>query len=377
MDGRKAALADGWCCIDEEGGEVSMLKSLLIRYTKKKYAEDFLAGTISLSSLSTYWTYADIRNYSDVIFGKGSRSELEAEISSHNMMQMDVSEGVYSDIPDDYFDQLVKESQNHIVKSARFRMEAYGYCNLSCFYRVDYADINGRAKVDEDNLAYIALQNGITVTADDIRKKTYLVDELKHTILPENHLLSPYQVHIVQLPNFEMDKFGDAVILVKNEEEFSRRIINAVKQQGGDCVIGDVIYHPISGKNILKYKHHVTLISDKCINITNIIDKNTIKMYGCLDKYDKYQAQKEWRICWLPKEHNHERKILNVGDLHDIVEIIPREQVRKRLLEIYPGYIPGYVTTKRDRNYGTISYTEFKKKVEQVDGLAKILLEVI
>ena len=114
-------MADSWRCIDEERREVSMLKSLLIRYTKKKYAEDFLVGTISLSSLSTYWTYADIRNYSDVIFGKVSRSELEAAISSHNIMQMDVSEGVYSDIPDDYFDQLIKESQNHIVKSARFR----------------------------------------------------------------------------------------------------------------------------------------------------------------------------------------------------------------------------------------------------------------
>ena len=370
-------MADSGSCVDEERCEVSILKSILIRYTKKKYAEDFLTGKINLSSLSTYWTFANMKNYSDLIAGKLSQSELETVIKSHNMKQIDISEGVYSYIPDDYLDQFSKEFQNHIVKSARFRMEAYGYCNLTCFYRVDFADINSNAKVDEDNLAYIASQNGITVTADDIRKNANLVAELKHTILPENDLLPPHQVHIVQLPNFEMDKFGDTVILIKNEEEFTRRVINAVKQQGGDCIIGDVIYHPIPGKDILKHEDHITLISDECINIPNIINKNTINIYGCLDKYDKYQAQKEWRICWLAREHNYERKILNVGDVHDIVEIIPRELVRKRLLEMYPGYIPGYVTTKRDRHYGTISYAEFKKKVEQVDGLGKILLEVI
>jgi hypothetical protein len=99
-------------------------------------------------------------------------------------------------------------------------------------------------------------------------------------------------------------------------------------------------------------------------------------LYGSLDKYDIYAKQKEWRICWLPETNNYAPKILRVGDLRDIIEIVPVSELEKKLLSIFPGYFLGYVDKTRKRCMGTMSYRDFKRRVESIDGKCRLILDI-
>ena len=77
----------------------------------------------------------------------------------------------------------------------------------------------------------------------------------------------------------------------------------------------------------------------------------------------------------MQKELNNKPKILRVGDLSDIIEIVPSDRISKRLLEMFPGYIPGILETEKAKVNGTVSYSKFKKLVEKIDGKCQIIME--
>ncbi len=322
------------------------MKSVLIRFTNSKYADDYLAGRLSLSPLSSFWNlkYGRI-NQADVDAGRVTFEDYERTRRFLEMHQDDMQEGVCAQIPcnklpKDFFDVL----EGHILHDVRLRAEAYGYCKLLCFFRVDYEE---------------------TVSQGQMRK-------------------------VVQLPDKLMDNYGDMVILIKDEEEFTRRVIEAVKRQGGDCVIGDVRYQLLKDRAFNRKvggRHHISMISggdgvngdinDGLFHISELINEESKNIhYGSLDKYDIYKQQKEWRVCWLPTEYNHERKTLGVGNLEDIIEIIPTRDIRERLINLYPGYVPGFVETERRSFSGTLEYHQFMQKIESIDGLCRIIMEL-
>ena len=97
---------------------------------------------------------------------------------------------------------------------------------------------------------------------------------------------------------------------------------------------------------------------------------------GCLDKYDRFAKQKEWRVCWLPSELNYEAKILHVGSLEDIIDIVPTKDFRRYLLKKYSGYVPGIITNNRRTIAGTESYGAFKTRMRDIDGTGEFVVEI-
>ncbi len=365
------------------------MNSTLIRYTDSKYADDYMNGDLYMSSLFKFWDLEKGRiNYYDAINGKVSEEKYKQALEFEKMRQQDFSEGVASQFPWDQLPEDIKEAfGNFIIHDARFRVEAYGYCNLLCFYRVDTIDCEQRMPVDKDNLSYLLEQKGVSVLSEEIRTLNQVqLKDLFSKVIPVNPLLDRSKNHMIQLPARSMDRYGDMVVLIKDEVEFVNRIAEAVKRQGGEYIAGNIKYHKIkdrSNPDELKERNHVSVYSsggkdDGLFDMKEMLaDKDQIIRYGCLDKYDVFEEQKEWRICWMPEVRNRQDKTLHVGSLQDIIEIIPRENIRSRLLEIYPGYIPGFVNKEgRSIAGGTMTYSRFKQFVENIDGKGRLFFDI-
>lgn len=309
------------------------MKSILIRYTDSQYAKSYLTGDLYLSSLSRFW-------------------DLRPGITGQN----DFSEGISAQLPNDVLSEtlgkeFVEAFGQHLIHDARFRIEAYGYCNLLCFYRIDAIDTTGSVKIDT---RYISL-------------------------VKSNPLLNNRLKHVVQIPDDSMNNFGDTVIIVKDETKFIERVISAIKKIGGECVIGDVRYHRIKDRvdPSRLNRPHGTLISDEPMDIDMFCcGRDDIISYGSLDKYDVYKKQKEWRICWLSNERNNEPKWLHAGDMSDIIDIVPSSKIISKIQQLFPGYLMGYVEEVRRQCTGTMSYREFKNLIEGIDGKCRPLFEI-
>lgn len=359
--------------------------SILIRYTDSQYVDSYLKGELYMSSLSSFWDISKnkISRY-DVESGKVTEEDIKRAQEYEELNQQDFSEGVFSQVPKKNI-PFINSSEiynGHVLNDARFRLNAYGYCNLLCFFRVDYETTYNKVIIDEENIAYLAAKKDIKILPQNLKDDSFL-ETLINTIVVGSEKLSkaPLEapVNVIQLPGRKMSGFGDTVIIIKNEREFIKRICKAVRKQGGHCIVGDVMYHKMierTDADTLNKKHSITLISQKPANMDSLLkDSKDVITYGCLDKYEKFKYQKEWRVCWLQKELNNKPKILRVGDLSDIIEIVPSDRISKRLLEMFPGYIPGILETEKAKVNGTVSYSKFKKLVEKIDGKCQIIME--
>ena len=311
-----------------------------------------------------------------------SAAEYKKALANREILQNDFSEGIAKQVPSNKMPLITSPAiRDHIVHDVRYRIEAYGYCNLLCFYRVDYEDrpIFETALCDEENIAYLANRKGIWCNVDELRNDCFKIEKVLKDIVKKSSKLSRKKLHLVCLPPQSMDMFGDMVIIIRNKEEFCRRVIDAVTRLGDDCILGDVKYHNIEARaNALPAgsKPHITVFSDGLFDLSKLNDDSTAINYGCLDKYVRYSYQNEWRVCWLPKTHNNEGKVLHVGSLKDIIEIVPREKIRERLMDIHPGYIPSFTKPRTQEVVGTISYDNFRNKVESIDGKCRIIMDM-
>lgn len=366
------------------------MQSTLIRYTSKRFAESYLRGELYLSSLSAFW---------DISQGKIQRdnnltvNEITEIIRNTPTDRQDFSEGVIAQIPRTYFSYVFGLMKDHVIHDIRFRLSAYKNCNLLCFFRID-AETSNRVILDEENAAYIMSEKGINITPHELKNmEARRVQKLIMNNIEPNPLLSPEKIHAVQLPSMDMDRFGDVVIVIKDQEEFERRVQIAVKSIGGHVIMGDIRYHPMMDRvdpSTMK-RHSITIFSseyrdsdEKEINYATdgFFDLSTldgikdIYWRGCLDKYDRYASQKEWRICWLPQERNYEAKTLSVGSLEDIIDVVATKDIRSYLLKKYKGFYPGIVEGARRQITGTCSYHDFKECMKSIDGRGDFIAEI-
>lgn len=241
--------------------------------------------------------------------------------------QQDFSEGIGLDISKEFFKEN-PDLYNHICNDiVRVRIDVYGYCKILCFFRVD---IDNR--------------------------------------------------FIQQIPR-KMYSFGNRVIIVKDEEELARRIQYAVKKHGEPCVIGDVRYRDMEfydRKRLNKpIPHHVTILSEKPDFDLSIAQKYAKeKSYGCLDKYASFAEQREFRICWLPRKHDHQRKVLDIGPADDLFDIIRADELNVYLLQKYPGHSFNYINPRKPAFNGNVTYNTFKKRVEKIAGVCTLILDI-
>lgn len=365
------------------------MQSTLIRFISSKFVDSYLQGELYLSSLSSFWDISKGK----IPYGKRLTDEKIAEIISNPTDRQDFSEGVIAQIPRTNISNVFGSMKDHIIHDVRFRLSAYKYCNLLCFFRID-ADDSEKGLLDEDNAAYILQSKGINVTADELRSMgAARAQRFVMGNIESNPLLSPKKVHLVQLPSLDMDGFGDAVIVIKDQAEFERRVKDAVNSAGGRVIMGDIKYYPMMDRSgpATMNRHCVTVISsehhegddsksnytaDGTFNISLLNGVKDIYWRGSLDKYDRYARQKEWRICWLPGERNYEAKTLSVGSLEDIIDVVETKSIRSYLLNKYKGFYPGIIETPRRRVSGTCSYRDFKEYMKSIDGLGDFVVEI-
>lgn len=363
------------------------MHSTLIRFTDRKFADSYRRGELYLSSLSKYWDFSEGK----IRFGTNLTAADIAKIKNTVPDgRQDFSEGVAAQIPRDQVAHFFDSMENHIIHDVRFRLSAYQYCNLLCFFRIDAEDTDA-GLLDEENMAYILRSRGSSITAEEIKAMVPAkAQKLAVSLVEPNPMLSSDRVHMIQLPSVAMNQFGDVVIVIKDQKEFEQRILAAVKRQGGRAILGDVRYHPMLDRvdPTTMQEHSVTIVTSRYTNeagrivgdgafhISMLDGMKNIFWRGCMDKYDRYASQKEWRICWLPNARNYEPEILQTGSLEDIIDVVETRDIRDYLLKKYKGYIPGIVSSVRRELHGTESYRDFKEYMKTVDGLGDFVAEI-
>lgn len=271
----------------------------LIKYFKKEeYAKMFLQGKLYMNSLSYFWNngFEDQRDMFEGISATFDKKALGLPIHWQQIINGDIM----------------------------FRLDAYKFCNLYCFYRVDI----------EENLSI----------ANFLNKSTY---------------------SLINLPDLSMQQFGDTVAIVKNEDELIKRVIAALQKEWV-CIAGDVRYHKINGnKNGLIGDSFWQ--SDKKFPAPKL--KNGItSTKDCFIKSTIYSIQKEWRICLFRNKKLETPLILDVGDLSDIVELVPAKMIQQKLIQMYMPCFPSDVIPQLSCFKGNIRRSEFKEKMYTFDN---------
>ena len=168
---------------------------ILLKFmSEKNYLKDFLDGHLYMNSLYYFW------NQYILDLAKKNRGLEEKEVDIAELEkaknrcpgpgQIDLFEGTVTteqaqnaSIPDEF--------KNYAVADVVYRSIGMGYCNVLCFYKMDYKVV-GRNLID--------FQLG------------------------------------------EMDEFGKYVVIIDDMSELERRIYLAARKQGFKCLCGPVRY---------------------------------------------------------------------------------------------------------------------------------------
>lgn len=263
-------------------------KHVLMRFfSEKSYLEQFLQGSIYMNSMGYFWNEnameAAMRKKREILKKNPCLNPDKIYIPLENKApagQMDMLEGTIATV--DRFDAGFDEKfANMQLTDVGLRAKGYQYCNLCCFYRYD-----------------VGLNDDVS-------------DEIK--------------------------KFGNYVAVIRNEQEFIRRIEEAVRASNFDFVCGNVEYKTIqkAGKTVA-IGHHAVFKSDdiRIVDITSEEYKDKfLDRRDSFCKHIKYKNQKEWRIALYRGEKSTAAYRLELGDISDLVIWAPVDKMDKLFLE--------------------------------------------
>lgn len=288
---------------------------LLRFFSEKEYLDQFLQGSLYMNSMHYFWDEYNMedakRRKREIIKKQPCLNPDKVRVpleSTAPRGQMDILEGTVgtADSFDFGFDQDIAKFQPTDVM---LRAVGYQYCNLCCFYRYDIG----------------CLHNGVS-------------DEMKG--------------------------FGNYVAVIKNEQEFIRRIESAVRTLHFHFVCGNVEYQSIQkfGKPV-NIGHHILMKAENIkIDITSDAYKDKI-----LDKRDsfcknmKYKDQMEWRIALYRGVTSTEAYRLEIGDISDIVTWVSVDKMDKlffrKIEKKYKTPDCGYYGTVRREELRDMFYT--------------------
>lgn len=257
----------------------------LIKYfSEKKYLEEFVSGQLYMNTLDYFWN-------------NGFEE------------QKDIFEGVVCTVPVRDFNAFPMGFQSIQACDYRFRAEGYKYCNVLCFYKMNFS-INGPFV----NCEYDA----------------------------------------------NMEKFGKYVAFIANEREFLRRVETAAKNEKFQVLCGDVRYHKqmLNGQPGHQGNQMYLSIKDRYFTIEELQSRGySIKQRDCFDKGDQYQTQNEWRVALYRGEKSTAAYKLNVGDLSDIVHWFPIEKFQSEI----PKNVNRYGLSDFEGWYGNVSRKEMRE----------------
>lgn len=126
--------------------------------------------------------------------------------------------------------------------------------------------------------------------------------------------------------NWEMSSFGDYVVIIKDPDEFQRRLVSAASEQGYKMVCQEVDY---SGK----------------------VDASR----DVFDKAAEFAYQNEWRAALYRGTDECEPYVLDIGDIGDIAEWCYTRELDQHLTRLFHAH--DYRNATND-TCGNISRTE-------------------
>ena len=279
------------------------------------WAESFLDGNLYMNTLYYFWN-----EYPLEVAGKEKEEYLQAHpgidpdsyvVPINNILsrtQADMLEGTVGFSDDD---PVTVDFGEHALTDTIYRAEGYQYCNVCCFYRLDFT-----------------LQ-----TASPGRS-------FIHYNIPS------------------MDGFGDYVVIIKDEVEFIRRISRAAKGNSFDYLCGNVRYKKLkrNGSTVnLSNRNHIALRTEDRVPIPD--DMHTIR--DCFVKTDYYSSQQEWRVALYRGVKDATAYVFQIGSLRDMACVVKKGDLATEIDKLFNS---GEIKSSRDGYSGTISRREMQRK---------------
>lgn len=209
------------------------MRHLLLKYVScPQYAEDFMNGILYMNTLNYFWNE----------FKLGSADSVPG--------QMDLYEGIYGTVNSAGMEALgiPKDFQGHNLTDISLRAEGYRYCNVHCYYRLDYW----------------FEENGISWNTSEAMKD-----------------------------------FGEYVVIIDDERAFLNLLHGAATREGYDYLCGSVHYRPPKKDGeIITVGHNIVVRSEEqLVNVTEFTPGLSLSARrDSFDKMDGLSYQKEWRI---------------------------------------------------------------------------------
>lgn len=267
---------------------------ILLKFiSKKKYAEEFLDGHIFLNTVDYYWNEFCLGNSNNVTG------------------QLDLLEGTVSVVDVEKFGFDAFFSTDLI-----FRAVGYKYCNVACFYKLDY-------KIVGTEGAYV----------------------------------TSYSIHP------KMKEFGEYVVVITDKNKFLRyinRVFRTYECNKYKYLCGEVNYHKLTrcGENI-EIGHHIGLRGDFEISIGD--DKYRHSIIEERDVFDKgfnYSYQNEWRIAMYRGKKDNLPYTLDIGNIRDIAFLCRVDELEKKIDE---AFAKQEIKISKSGYYGNVDRNEMRR----------------
>ena len=257
-------------------------------FSQKEYASDFLHGKFYMNSLHYFW----------------NEFHQQSNLSS---AQADLLEGTVGTIQLNSDD---KGFMDGMLTDALLRAVGYQYCNVLCFYKLNYITKHKRNKI------------------------------------------------LIKFPIPKMSECGNYVVIIKNKMEFQRRIKKSFAGTGFKFICGDIEYRQLEKSGIpvdISGKHNIVLKADKSLDIPL---ENLEFGSDCFTKSDVYKNQSEWRLAVYRGIKNIGAYKHDIGDLSDIAVLTTADNL---VSEIDRLLLCEEIKKSITKDYGNINRDEMKK----------------
>lgn len=301
------------------------MEHILLKFiSQKKFLIDFLDGKLYMNSLYYFWNQGAV--------DEAQKRREQALKDNPNLDpetytvpitggpgsgQIDLFEGVVNTVPSKDT-SLPDDFKSHMQMDMIYRSVGMGYCNVLCFYKMDYELVS-------NGMAY----------------RYYLGD---------------------------MKEFGEYVIVIDDKAEFLRRVNKAAEKQGLKYLCGTVMYKkPKLNGGVAKKGHSVVLKCDEKVDIQGGTGDAFVKM-------DNYAYQSEWRIALYRGVKDTQAYTLEIGDIRDIVHWVRNESLDAEIKSMFQ-----HKTVKKtdDCWYGNIDRKELRELFYQLgDNKAEMMMVI-
>lgn len=223
--------------------------------------------------------------------------------------QNDMFEGVVCTVPVYSIKEIPPGWRFMQACDYRFRAEGYRYCNVLCFEKIGFSFEGGIINV-----------------------------QISKT----------------------MSKFGNFIAVIRDENEFIKRIEQSVKKNGYKFLCGEVHYHMLKKDGIPTSEGNQVIfrVDNKLFDIDSVRKEyNNVTNRDCFDKSDQYFSQREWRIALYRGVKDINAYRMEIGDLSDIMTVCECDNFYETIMEV----LSQYGLNENDCYYGNMSRRKLKE----------------